>query len=135
MFLVSDAFNMIRDIGRSSQTVNVWGALLNIVQLLGSLIFIAKLEAQVILVVLIFTLIVAGQIHKKARFSRLVGLCHLPWLVMLPWLVYRLQTVEHSIWFNSWGYYVAIVVAISLVFDAMDVYRYSRGDKTFSWGS
>ena len=85
------------------------------------------------LVTLIITLVVAGQIHKKTPFSRLTGLCHLPWIALLPWLVNRLQTVEHTLYFQLWGYFVAAIIAISLVFDVMDVYRFTRGQKTFSW--
>ena len=84
------------------------------------------------LVTLIITLVVAGQIHKKTPFSRLTGLCHLPWIALLPWLN-RLQTVEHTLYFQLWGYFVAAIIAISLVFDVMDVYRFTRGQKTFSW--
>lgn len=133
--LVRDAFSMIRDIGRVSRVVNAWGAALNIPQLIGGLLFIATIEGQLVLATLILTLVVAGQIHKRTPFSRLIGLCHLPWLALLPWLVYRLQTAEHSIALQIWGWYVAVVIAISLVFDAIDVYRYAKGEKTFSWAS
>jgi hypothetical protein len=126
---------MIQDIGRESRAVYVWGAALNVTQLIGGLVFMTSLEGQLVLVTLVFTLIVAGQIHKRARFSRLIGLCHLPWLALLPWLVYRLLTVDHSIPLRVWGYYVAATIAVSLVFDAIDIYRYTRGQKTFGWAS
>lgn len=135
MFLVRDALLMIRDIGKTSRAVNIWGASLNIPQLLGGLMFIATLEGQLVLTTLIFTLVVAGQIHRKTPFSRLIGLCHLPWLALLPWLLYRLQAAEHPLPLQVWGYYVAATISISLVFDAFDVYRYAKGQKTFSWAS
>jgi len=85
------------------------------------------------LVTSIATLVVAGQIHKLRPFSRLTGICHLPWLVLLPWLVYRLQIVEYSAPLKIWAYYVAATIFISLIFDFLDVYRYARGQKKFSW--
>ena len=61
----------------------------------------------------------------------------LPWLLLLlpaPWLVYRLQTGDHSLSLQLWSAYVAATIAISLIFDALDLYRYAKGQTTFSWG-
>ena len=135
MNLLLDPFRMIGDIGRASRAVNAWGAALNIPQVIGGLVFIKTLEGQVVLATVVATLIVAGQIHRNTPFSRLIGLCHIPWLALLPWLVVRLQTQEHSIALQVWGYYVVVTIAISLVFDAIDVYRYAKGQKTFAWAS
>jgi len=133
MFLLLDPIKMIRDIRSQGWAIFAWGGLLNIPQLIGGLLFITALEGQVILATIVLTLVIAGQIHKRKRFSRLVGICHLPWLALLPWLVYRLQNFEHSVALKSWAYYVAATILISLIFDVLDVYRYVRGDKTFSW--
>jgi len=135
MYLLRDALLMIRDIGNKSRIVYVWGALLNVTQLIGGLVFITTLEGQVVLATLILALVVAGQIHRKMPFSRLIGLCHIPWVALLPWLIYRLQIVEHAVAFQIWGYYVAATISISLMFDALDVYRYAKGQRTFSWAS
>ena len=133
MNLLLDPFRMIGDIGRASRAVNAWGAALNIPQVIGGLVFIKTLEGQLVLATVVATLIVAGQIHRNTPFSRLIGLCHIPWLALLPWLVVRLQAQEHSIALQLWGDYVAMAIAISLVFDAIDVYRYAKGQKTFAW--
>jgi len=135
MNLLRDPLRMIGDIGRTSRVVNAWGAALNVPQVVGGLAFIATLEGQLVLATVVATLIVAGQIHRRTPFSRLIGLCHIPWLALLPWLVVRLQAQEHPIALQVWGYYVAVTIAISLVFDAIDVYRYARGRKTFAWAS
>lgn len=133
MFLMFDAIRMIREIRGKGWGIRTWGALLNIPQLLGGLAFILFVEGQVIFVTIVFTLIVAGQIHKRSPFSRLTGLCHIPWVAMLPWLIYRLQVYEHLVYLKVWAYYVAVVVAISLVFDVIDIARYLRGERQFSW--
>ena len=133
MFLITDAFKMVYDIYRNSWVIYLWGGLLNIPQVVGGAIFFNEIEGQVILAILILTLIVAGQMHKKTPFSTLIGLCHLPWLALLPWLVYRLQVVDHASSLEAWCYYVVVVITISLVFDVLDIYRYSKGQKTFSW--
>jgi hypothetical protein len=133
MSLLLDPIRMIRDIRSQGLAIDLWGGLLNIPQLIGGLIFISTIEGQAILVTLILTLTVAGQIHKQRPFSRLIGVCHVPWLALLPWLVYRLQDTEHSVPLRIWAYYVAATIFISLIFDCLDLYRYARGEKTFSW--
>jgi uncharacterized membrane protein (DUF2068 family) len=34
---------------------------------------------------------------------------------------------------KGWAAYVAATILISLIFDAFDIYRYARGETTFSW--
>ena len=106
---------------------------MNIPQLLGGLIFIWTVEGAAILVVAVATLVIAGQIHRRMPFSRLTGLCHVPWLALLPWLVYRLLTVDHSLALDLWLIYVAITILISLIFDVLDTVRYLGGNKKFAW--
>jgi hypothetical protein len=101
--------------------------------MVGGLVFIWAIEGQVVLLTIILTLVVAGQIHKRTPFSRLIGICHLPWMVMLPWVVWRLATVSHDIYLQVWLGYVVVTVLISLVFDVFDLARFLRGDKVFAW--
>jgi hypothetical protein len=133
MYLLIDALRMIRDIRRKGGAIDLWGALLNVPQLIGGLVFISTREGQLVLVTVIVTLIVAGQIHKQAPFSRLISICHLPWCALLPWLVYRLATFEHSLGLKAWLYYVFTTILISLILDVADLYRYARGDGRYTW--
>jgi len=133
MFLVSDVFAMIRDIRVASRVVNAWGAALNLPQLVGGVVFAGRLEGQLVLATAIVTLVIAAQIHKRSPFSRLTGLCHLPWLALAPWLFFRLQSADGDAPFRVWGYYVVATMAISLAFDAFDVVRHVRGAKKFAW--
>ncbi|MEM7134569.1 MAG: hypothetical protein AAF702_50350 [Chloroflexota bacterium] len=133
MNLITDAINMIRDIRGIGGMISMWGGLLNMSQLLGGLVFITKVEGLAVLITVLIMLMIAGQIHKRTPFSRLTGLCQLPWLILMPWLVYRLITFEHAVYFQAWGWLVATLMAISLAFVALDVYRYSRGHKQYSW--
>lgn len=133
MFLITDAINMIREIRRIGGAISRWGFLLNIPQLLGGLIFVQTPEGLVIVATAILTLCIAGQIHKRHRFTRLIGICHLPWLIMLPWLLMRMATTDHGWALTLWLVYVCITVTVSLIFDIWDVARYMKGDKTFNW--
>lgn len=134
MFLISDILKMIRDIGRyGTRGISMWGRALNLPQLFGGIIFITTIEGQLVLVSAVIMLIIAGQIHKRTPFSLLTGLGQIPWLALAPWLLYQLQTVEHGLIFQLWGYYVSITMVISLLFVAYDLYRYATGMKTYPW--
>jgi hypothetical protein len=135
MLIISDITKMIGDIGAANEKVNIWGGALNLPQIIGGLIFIYTIEGQLIFALEIIALIIASQIHKRFRFSRLMGLCHIPWLVLAPWLLYRTQTIEYQIFFLVWLYYVIITMFISIIFDVLDVYQYTKGNKTFTWGA
>jgi hypothetical protein len=133
MTFILDPFRMITDIGHTSPVIFVWGGLLNIPQAVGGLVFIQHLEAQMILALAIVTLLMAGRIHRNSPFSRLIGLCHLPWLFLVPWMSYRMVTIEHPFGLDIWLYYTIATIVVSLVFDAMDIYRYSKGQQIFAW--
>lgn len=135
MYFVADALKMIREIRSKGGVIELWGALLNVPQFIGGLIFIGTIEGRLILATLIVTLVVAGQIHKRSPFSRLIGICHLPWCALLPWLVHRLTIVEYTMAIKSWLYYVVAVIFVSLILDAADLFRYVRGDRTYSWSA
>lgn len=133
MFLISDIFKMVREISAANSKVNIWGAALNIPQLLGGLIFIRSIEGIIVFISVLVTLLVASQIHKRMRFSRLMSLCHLHWLLVLPWLLYRLVINDYSLFFQIWMIYVAVTMLISLVFDVNDMLKYFKGAKNYDW--
>jgi hypothetical protein len=135
MVLILDGLRMIGDIRGLGGWIGVWGGALNIPQVLGGLLFIGTPEGAAILVTVVLTLVIAGQIHKRQRFSRLTGLCHVPWLALLPWLIWRIATVDHGPVMTLWLAYVGLAILISLIFDIFDVARYLRGDRTFAWAN
>lgn len=128
-----DAFRMIQDIRSQPGQIGKWGAALNIPQLIGGLIFIFTIEGLAILVAELVALGIAGQIHKRERFSRLISICHLPWVLLLPWLIWRLTTVEHGLILSIWLVYVTVTIAISLVFDVRELLLFRKGDRRFAW--
>ena len=135
MFIVSDSLAMIRAIRAQPGPIGAWGFWLNIPQIVGGVLFLFRVEAVAVLLAELVALAVAGQIHRRSPFSRLTGLCHLPWLVLLPWLLVRLATGDNGLWYAAWLWYVCITIAISLVFDVLDVIRWWRGDRRFAWAS
>ena len=133
MHLILDVFEMISGIKEKSLVVWLWGGLLNIPQFIGGLYFITVIEGLAVLIFLVATLVIAGQIHKRTPFSRRIVFCHIPWLALMPWIVYRLIILEHPTALSFWLYYVSAAICISLVFEVFEAYRLARGDETFAW--
>ena len=133
MFLIHDALSMIRAIRAQGGMIRIWGFLLNVPQIAGGIAFFYTIEGLIVGVAALLTLIIAGQIHRREPFSRLTGLCHIPWLVMLPWLVWRLAQFEHGAFQSGWMTFVATTIFVSLFFDVRDVFMHLRGAKTFDW--
>ena len=124
---------MIQEIRTIGGGINRWGAALNIPQIIGGVVFIGTPEGAAILLVELSCLLIAGQIHRRERFSRLISICHIPWLFLLPWLIWRFAIVEHSAALTIWLAYVIAAIAISLVFDVIELMRYAKGGRVFAW--
>ena len=69
--------------------IRVWALFVAAVNL-TSVLFLDVLEGQVVLLALILALVIMAVICKRFGFVRLLGLGHVTWLVMLPWLYLRL---------------------------------------------
>lgn len=128
MFLFTDAMRMIDDINKRSFWLGVWGAALNIPQVIGGILFLPHLEAVLILIACVGSVMIAAQMHKRAPFTRLTSWVHLPWLVLLPYLAVSLLNQGTGTYFGIWLAYVAITIAISLVLDLRNLWLYYQGN-------
>ncbi len=68
-------------------------------------------------------------IFATKGFVRLLGIGHIFWVPMVPWLWIRLDQVGLDSPLGYWIAAVIVVDGISLVIDAVDVFRYLRGDR------
>lgn len=118
---VTDARNMISDLNRVSPFLRVWGPALNIPHVVGGLIFIGRIEAALVLVTCIFSVVVAAQIHKRRPFSRLTSLVHVVWLPLFPMLLDVLMTQGAVGAYGIWLTYVVITMGVSLILDAWNI--------------
>ncbi len=62
-------------------------------------------------------------------FVRLLGIGHIFWVPMVPWLWTRLDQVEPESLIGYWIIAVVALNSISLIIDAIDVVRYVAGDR------
>ncbi len=107
----------------------VWLGLLVAVNVAGPIYFFAALEAKVVLAAFLASWALTTAIFATKGFVRLLGIGHIFWVPMVPWLWTRLDQVEPG---NLIGYWMIAVVAlngISLIIDAIDLVRYVTGDR------
>ncbi len=106
-----------------------WLGLLVAVNVAGPIYFFETLEAKVVLAAFLASAVLMTAIFATLGFVRLLGIGHIFWVPMVPWLWTRFDQVEPG---NLIGYWMIAVVAlngISLIIDAIDVVRYVTGDR------
>jgi hypothetical protein len=126
---------MRRDLAAARPAIDVWGAVLNVPLLAGGLVFVYTVEGALVLASTLLSLVVAPAIHRRRPLSRLMGLSHLPWLALIPALVFWLFARDHGhgIVFQAWLVYAVAVMTVSTVFDVVDVWRWAAtGNKTYA---
>ena len=105
-----------------------WIALLLTVNMALSLVYIGTLEGQVVLAALLAGAVTQTIIFSRLGFVRLLGVGHVYWIPMLPWLWTRLGSTSGL--FEYWLMAVIALDGVSLVIDVADVARYARGERT-----
>jgi hypothetical protein len=94
------------------------------------LYFIDTTEARVVFGAFVISIIIMTTIYLRLGFVRLLGLGHILWIPMVPWLWTRLvQTPPLDSTFQYWLLIVIVMNTISLVIDAVDVVRYMKGER------
>ncbi|MEE9611830.1 MAG: hypothetical protein V3W19_11295 [Desulfatiglandales bacterium] len=106
-----------------------WMALLVSANILVPLYFIHTLEAKVVLAAMLCGLIIMTAIFGAKGFVRLLGIGHILWVPMIPWLLIRLDNNSFESFFGYWLAAVIVLNTLSLIMDAIDVIRYIKGER------
>ncbi len=107
----------------------LWLVLLLTVNLIVPFFYIDRVEAQVVLAVLVASFVLSTILTARVGFTRLLGLGHILWIPLLWFLWTRLvQNPPHDL-FGIWIRTLMTLNAMSLVIDAVDVIRYIAGDR------
>jgi hypothetical protein len=106
-----------------------WIGLLVSANMLVPLYFIQTLEAKVVLVAMLCGVIIMTAIFGAKGFVRLLGIGHIPWVPMIPWLFTRFDNTSLESFFGYWLAAVIVLNTHSLIIDAMDVVRYIKGER------
>ena len=97
--------------------------------ILMPLAFLETVEGKSVLGAAAFGALVQMMIFRALGFVRLLGLGHLPWVALVPWLWSRLALAPEGSPFRYWVLAVLVVDAVSLSIDAVDVARYALGQR------
>ncbi len=107
----------------------LWLLLLITVNLLIPLFFLARIEAQVVVVTLAASMTLMTALTGRYGFTRILGLGHLLWIPLLYFLWTRLDAVPANDAFGIWIRVLMALNAVSLIIDGIDVTRYLAGDR------
>ncbi len=86
-------------------------------------------EGRVVLGAFVFAIILQTAIFSAKGFVRLLGIGHIAWVPMVYWLWTRLDLAPADSLFKYWLLATIVLVSLSLLFDAIDVIRYLRGER------
>ncbi len=107
----------------------LWLMLLVILNLFIPLFFLDRLEAQVVVGVLLASMILMTVVTALSGFTRLLGLGHIFWIPLLYFLWTRLDQNPPEDFYGIWLRALMLLNALSLIIDVVDVGRYIAGDR------
>ncbi len=97
---------------------------------MAGVFFLPRIEAVVTLVVLGASFLLTSWIMARWGFTRLLGLGHILWIALVPWLWLQMAVEPVASSFSLWLRVVIAVNTISLLIDVLDVIRYARGERS-----
>ncbi len=109
--------------------IQIWVAVLIILNGIVPLFFFGHLEAKLVLGVAVVNTIAVIALIALAGFTRLVGMGHALWIPLIYFLWGSLAQHPATTAFGVWLRLLMAANAASLVMDTIDVIRFLRGDR------
>jgi len=129
---IADFIAMRRDIVARSKLMSIWGFLLNVPVLIGGLVFAARPVAAAVAAAILISLLIATQMHKRWPLSRLMGLCHVVFLPIIPLQLIGLANITSVGAFEIWLAYSTAMMLVCVLIDVFDLFRYFvLGNRTY----
>lgn len=107
----------------------IWGVWLAAVNL-ACLLFIAHVEAQVVLATTIIAVAVQTLIYQRIGFTRILGSTHILWLPMFAWMATRIDAIRSVPELAGWLALLLMTNLASAVVDTIDASRFLRGERS-----
>ncbi len=107
----------------------LWLGLLVAVNVAGPIYYFETIEAKVVLAAFLASAALMTAIFATKGFVRLLGIGHIFWVPMVPWLWIRLDQAGPGDPLGYWIIAVMIMNSISPIIDAIDVLRYLKGER------
>jgi hypothetical protein len=119
----------VRGMMRLPRRVQLWLVLLGALNMVGPLLFLDHWEARVVLGTFVLAFVLMSVLTRVFGFTRLLGLGHVVWLLLLPYLALQLDQIPVDEAIGLWVRGVMLANTVSLGFDVVDVVRYARGER------
>lgn len=84
--------------------------------------------AKVIFVTFVFSAMLMMGLYSRFGFDKILGMGHIVWIPLIVYLLMEIQTVRDT--FKSYLIILSISIAISLVLDIVDVWKYFTDRKS-----
>lgn len=117
-------FLFFRDLVKQPARVSVWVGVL-ILANMASILFWAAPLAKIIFLTFIISAVCMMVLYSVFGFEKILGAAHVFWLYLVPFILLQLEYAG-GIFF--WYLVVlSLLLIISLVLDAIDLWKYFRG--------
>ncbi len=107
----------------------LWLMLLVAANVVAPLFFLHHLEAQVVLGTFLVGAMLMTWLTGRFGFTRILGLGHIFWIPLLAFLLARVGHIPGNDAYGIWIWSLIVLNSVSLVIDAVDVFRYIAGDR------
>ena len=120
-------FGFFADFMQQPVWVNVWVFFLMIINVASVGFWHDPLAKLIFIIFMISTVLMMG-LYSLFGFEKILGLGHILWIPLLLHVVMQISAVEAS--FKGYLLVLSISIAISLVFDIVDVWKYFTSRKS-----
>ena len=116
-------FLFFSDLVKQPLYVSVWVAILALANFV-SLFFWSAPLAKVIFITFMVSAMTMMALYSYFGFEKILGIGHVFWIFLLPYIILQLVHVDGR--FFLYLGTLSVLLTISLVFDAIDVWKYFR---------
>lgn len=121
---MNNPLGFFSDLLRQPAWIPAWVGFLAIINL-ASVLFWSEPLARLVLATFMISAFLMMALYARFGFDKILGLGHILWIGLLPYLLIRLPDAPAG--FRSYLIVLALAIAVSLVFDVVDVWKYLAG--------
>jgi hypothetical protein len=116
-------FRFFTELLQQSVWIPIWVFYLMVINVASVSFWQEPLAKLIFITFMISAMLIMG-LYSRFGFEKIIGLGHILWIPLLAYVLMRIPTIEAS--FKIYLVVLAISIAISLVFDIVDVWKYFK---------
>jgi len=125
--MMRNPFRFFIELMQQPVWIPVWVLILIIINV-ASVAFWNEPLAKVIFVTFMLSVMLMMGLYSRFGFEKILGMGHILWIPLLVYVLMEIPTARDI--FKSYLIILSISIAISLVFDIVDVWKYFTGRKS-----